>query len=670
MNDFNRNIGIIAHIDAGKTTLTERILYYTGQNHKMGEVHDGNTTTDSTIQEKERGITIMAAAVTCEWDKHKITIIDTPGHIDFTGEVERSLRVLDGAVVVFCGVGGVQPQSETVWRQANRYKVPRIAFVNKMDRIGANFFNVVSQIKDRLKSVPVIIQLPVGNENNFKGVIDLVNMKMFTWNDETLGAEYNTVDIPDEYLKESIKYRIQMIESICDFDEEFFHKYMEDVITDEDLLKSLRKLTLNFSIVPVLCGSAKKNKGVQPLLDAVINLLPSPLDREAIYTEDRLEIKPNENDTLSALVFKILIDKNAGKLSMIRIYSGTLKIGQVIYNARTNSAERISRLFTIQANKKIEVRSVSAGDICAIVGIKDIRTGDTLCGTKNVFIFESLVLPKPVISITVEPLTNKDNDKLGFALQKLAEEDPTFGVRIDDNGQTLISGMGELQLDVILSRLNTDYGVQCNTGKPKVSYRETITRSVNHREKLQRQTGGKGLYADIEFRLDPVLDDTKGLIFVNEVKGGNVPREYMPYIEKAFRECMACGPLGGNEIESLKVTILDGSTHVVDSSPFAFETCVKISFPTAYMKGNPVLMEPIMDEEVATPDEYLSDIIGELNKHRSQVVSIDTLQDSTIILKVKSPLSEKFGFITTLRTLSQGRAINNLTFSHYEKVEV
>ncbi len=675
MNLKNRNIGIIAHIDAGKTTLTERVLYYTGQNHKMGEVHDGNTTTDSMPQERERGITIMSAAVTCEWNDHKITIIDTPGHIDFTGEVERSLRILDGAVVVFCGVGGVQPQSETVWRQANRYKVPRIAFINKMDRTGADFFKVVEQIENRLKSKPLIIQLPVGSEDNFKGVIDLINMKYITWNSETLGEEYEVSEIPEEYLVNAIYYHEQILETICDYDSDFMHQYFEaiETITKEDIFNKIRKLTLDFKVVPVLCGTAKKNKGVQTLLDAVVNFLPSPMDRStisAVKDEEDIEIKTNENEVLSALVFKIMSDKNAGKLSMIRIYSGTIKVGQTIYNARTKKAERISRLFSIQADKKSDIKSASAGDICAIVGMKDIWTGDTLCGDKNVFTLESITNAKPVISITIEPLTNKDNDKLGFALQKLAEEDPTFSVKVDENGQTVVSGMGELYLDVIVSRLGTEFNVDCNTGQPKVSYRETITRPVTHRERLSRQTGGKGMFAEIEYRMEPVLDDTKGLIFVNEVKGGNIPREYMPTIEKAFKDCMVSGPLAGNEIESLKVTIIDGAIHVVDSSPLAFETCVKLSFPTAYMKGNPVLLEPIMDEEVATPEEYLSNIIGELNRRRSQVVSIDTLADSTVILKVKSPLSEKFGFITTLRTLSQGRAINNLTFSHYERMEV
>jgi elongation factor G len=670
MNDL-RNIGIIAHIDAGKTTLTERILYYTGENHKMGEVHDGNTTTDSMQQERERGITIMAAAVTCYWKDHKINLIDTPGHIDFTIEVERSLRILDGAVVIFCAVAGVQPQSETVWRQANRYKVPRIAFVNKIDRTGADFYKVVKQIENTLKARSVMLQIPVGSEDNFKGVIDLVDMKYITWDEESLGKEYTYSEIPEEFMEKSIMYSEKILETICDYDDEFMNKYLEtpELITKQDILDNLRKLTLNFSIVPVLCGTAKKNKGVQPLLDAVIDFLPSPKDRDVVCAtkgEETIEIKP-DNEILSASVFKILIDKTS-KLSMIRIYSGSLKFGQTIYNYRTGKAERVSRLFIIQANKKIDVKSVKAGDICAIVGIKDIRTGDTLCGTKDTFYFESMVVPKPVISITIEPLTNIDSDKLGTALQKLTEEDPTFSTKIDDNGQIIISGMGELYLDVILKRLVDEFNVKSNTGRPKVSYRETLTKPVTHREQLSRQTGGKGMFAEIEYRIEPVSDDVKGLIFINEVKGGNIPKEYMPSIEKGFRDCMTAGPLAGNEIESLKVTILDGSTHVVDSSAFAFETCVKLSFPKAYMKGNPCLLEPIMDEEIMTPEEYLGDIIGELNKQRSKVVSINTLPDSTIVLKVKSPLAEKFGFITTLRTLSQGRATDNLTFSHYEKI--
>jgi elongation factor G len=676
MNIKNRNIGIIAHIDAGKTTLTERILYYTGQNYKMGEVHDGNTVTDFLPQEQERGITIMAAAVTTYWNDHRINIIDTPGHIDFTGEVERSLRILDGAVVVFCGVGGVQPQSETVWRQANRYKVPRIAFVNKMDRVGADFFNVINQIKDRLKSNPVVIQIPVGNEDSFKGVIDLINMKYITWKSETLGEEYEISEIPLDYLEISKKHREHLLETISEHIDEILHKYFEnpDSITKEEIIQNLRKLTLDFTIVPVLCGTAKKNKGVQTLLDAIIDFLPSPKDRCFIIAKkdnEDIELKTDDNEVFSALVFKIMTDKNAGKLSMIRIYSGTLKAGQTIYNTRSGKAERISRLFTIQANKKTDVKSVEAGDICAIVGVKDIWTGDTLCGNKNTFELENIVVAKPVISITVEPLTNKDSDKLSFALQKLSEEDPTFSVKVDENGQTVVSGMGELYLDVILSRLVTEFNVECNTGQPKVSYRENITKPVTHRERLSRQTGGKGMFAEIEYRIEPVdNEDIKGLDFIWEIRSGNIPREYMSTIEKAFKDCMACGPLAGNEIENLKVTILDGMIHVVDSSPLAFETCVKISFPKAYMKGDPTLLEPIMDEEVATPEEYLSDIIGELNKRRSQVVSINTLADSTIILKVKSPLAEKFGFITTLRTLSQGRAVNNLTFSHYHRVSV
>jgi elongation factor G len=675
MNVNNRNIGIVAHIDAGKTTLTERILYYTGQNHKMGDVHDGNTVTDFLPQEQERGITIMAAAVTTYWNDHKINIIDTPGHIDFTIEVERSLRVLDGAVVVFCGVGGVQPQSETVWRQSNRYKVPRIAFVNKMDRTGADFYNVVNQIKDKLKANPLVIQLPVGSEESFRGVIDLINMKMITWNTETLGEEYQILDIPEDYLKQSEKYRTLLLETICEHNDDLLHKYFEDhrSITKEEIIQGIRNLTIDFKVVPVLCGSAKRNKGVQTLLDAVVNFLPSPKDRTSIIAkkEDKeIELKTNDDEVLSALVFKILIDKNAGKLSMIRIYSGTLRVGQKIYNSRTGESERVSRIFNIQANKKIDVKEVSAGDICAIVGAKEVATGDTLCGDKNMFALEQIHILKPVISITVEPLTNKDNDRLGFALQRLSEEDPTFSVKIDDNGQTIISGMGELYLDVILSRLVTEFNVECNTGQPKVSYRENITKAVTHRERLSRQTGGKGLFAEIEYRIEPVNDDeVKGLVFEWAVKGGNIPREYANTIEKAFKNCMATGPLASNEIESLKVIILDGMTHPVDSSPLAFETCVKISFPKAYMKGSPTLFEPIMEEEVATPGEYLSDIICELNKRRSQVMSINTLADQTVILKAKSPLSEKFGFITILRTLSQGRAVNNLTFSHYERIE-
>ena len=635
----------------------------------MGEVHDGNATTDSMIQEQERGITIMASAVTLWWKDHKVNIIDTPGHIDFTVEVERSLRVLDGAVVVFCAVGGVQPQSETVWRQANRYKVPRIAFVNKMDRTGADFLNVTGQIKSRLASNPVAIQLPYGSESDFKGVIDLIRMKLVTW-DDVLGQEYTISEIPQEYLEQAEIHRTKMLEEISNYSDSFFEKYLDNNITTEEIVENLRNLTLDMSIVPVLCGSAFKNKGVQTLLDAVIDFLPSPMDRGSVYAkkdDEEFEIKTNSNEKLSALVFKILVDRNSSKLSMIRIYSGTLKVGQTIYNSRNKSAERVSRLFTIQADKKVEIKSAEAGDICAIVGIKDLRTGDTLCETKDTFQFEKMGSLKPVISITIEPLTNGDNDKLGFALQKLTEEDPVFSTKVDENGQTIISGMGELYLDVILSRLESEFGIECNTGQPKVSYRETITRPVTHREKISRQNGGKGMFADMEYRIEPI-EGTKGLVFVNEVKGGNIPKEYMPTIEKAFKDCMSSGPLAGNEIESLKVTILDGSTHVVDSSAFAFETCVKVSFPIAYMKGKPCLLEPIMDEEVMTPEEYLSDIIGELTKHRSQVESINTLADSTIVLKVKSPLSEKFGFITTLRTLSQGRAVNNLTFSHYEKV--
>lgn len=673
MNLKNRNIGIIAHIDAGKTTLTERILYYTGQNHKIGEVHDGNTATDFMPQEQERGITIMAAAVACKWNDHKINIIDTPGHIDFTIEVERSLRILDGAVVVFCAVGGVQPQSETVWRQANRYKVPRIAFVNKMDRVGADFFNVVSQIEDKLNSKPIIIQLPVGNEETFKGVIDLIDMKMITWINETLGEEYVVSDIPQDYLEISEKYRTRLLETVCEHNDDLLHKYFEDhnSITSEEIIDQLRKLILDFKVVPVLCGSAFKNKGVQTLLDAIVNFLPSPIDREfVIAKKDDVdeELRTSEDEILSAVVFKIMSDKNAGKLSMIRLYSGILKAGQNLFNARTGQSERISRIFTIQANKKTDVKTVSAGDICAVVGLKDVRTGDTLCGNKDIFTLENIIIPKPVVSITLEPLTNKDSDKLGFALQKLSEEDPTFTVKIDENCQTVISGMGELYLDIIISRLGTEFNVGCNTGQPKVSYREAITKPVTHRERLSRQTGGKGMFAEIEYRIEPT--EEKGLIFINEVKGGNIPREYMPSIEKAFRDCMISGPLAGNEIESLKVTIIDGMTHVVDSSPFAFETCVKISFPKAYMKGGPTILEPIMEEEVTTPREYVSDIIGELNKRRSRVMDINTLPDSTVLLKAKSPLAEKFGFINMLRTLSQGRAVNNLTFSHYERVEI
>jgi len=671
----------MAHIDAGKTTTSERILYYTGLTHKIGEVHDGAATMDWMEQEQERGITITSAATTTYWNyadqKYKINLIDTPGHVDFTVEVERSLRILDGAVMALCAVGGVQPQSETVWRQADKYGVPRLCYVNKMDRSGANFFDVVRQIKDTLGATPCPIQIPVGAEEGFKGVVDLVKMKAVIWHDETMGAEYVEEPIPAELLAEAEEWRDKMLEACAEFDDVLMEKYFSDpsTITEDEIRAAIRKGTLSMNIFPVICGSSFKNKGVQTMLDAVCAYLPSPMDAEHIDGTDPrndkpVTRKPDEDEPLCALAFKIATDPYVGRLCYFRVYSGKLEAGSYVYNTRSGKKERISRIFQMHSNHQNPVDVICAGDIGAGVGFKDIRTGDTLCSEDHPITLESIEFPAPVIGISVEPKSQADLDKLGVGLAKLAEEDPTFTVKTDEQtGQTVISGMGELHLEIIIDRLRREFKVECNQGRPQVAYREAISQAVELREVYKKQTGGRGKFADIICRVEPADEDFDGTLqFIDVVKGGDIPKEYIPAIEKGFQTAMRNGVLAGYPLDKLKVTVLDGSFHPVDSDQLSFEICAQIAFKNACVKAKPVLMEPVMKIEVVTPEENMGDVIGDLNKRRGQVEGMDTSRTGARIVKAKVPLSEMFGYVTALRTITSGRATSSMEFSHYAPV--
>ena len=677
---YTRNIGIMAHIDAGKTTTTERILYYTGLSHKIGEVHDGAATMDWMEQEQERGITITSAATTTNWkfrnEEFKMNIIDTPGHVDFTVEVERSLRVLDGAVALFCASGGVEPQSETVWRQADRYNVPRIGFVNKMDRIGADFFRCVEQVKERLNGNPIPLQIPIGSEDNFKGVVDLVTMKGIIWNEEDLGMTFEEVDIPEDLKDTANEWREKMLEAVAESDEALMEKYFEDAssITSSEIEKAIRTATLNMSITPMLCGSAFKNKGVQTLLDNVMLYLPSPLDVPSIVgldpkSDEETTRKPQNSEPFSALAFKIATDPFVGRLCFFRVYSGVLQSGSYIYNTRSGSKERISRIFQMHSNSRNALDKIEAGDIGAAVGFKDIRTGDTLCVENAQVVLESMDFPDPVIGIAVEPKTQNDVDKLGVALSKLSEEDPTFQVKSDhDTGQTIISGMGELHLEVLVDRLKREFNVECNQGAPQVNYKETIKGSVDHREVYKKQTGGRGKFADIIFTVEPNDDkENPGLLFVDKVKGGNIPKEFIPSVKKGFMDSMKNGVLAGYEIDSMKVTLNDGSFHAVDSDQLSFEICAKSAFREALPKCQPVLLEPFMKLEVVTPEANMGDVIGDLNKRRGLIEGTSERSGATIV-NAKVPLSEMFGYVTDLRTITSGRATSTMEFSHYDEV--
>jgi elongation factor G len=679
---YNRNIGIMAHIDAGKTTTSERILFYTGLTHKIGEVHDGAATMDWMEQEQERGITITSAATTTSWnylgDKYKINLIDTPGHVDFTVEVERSLRILDGAVATFCAVGGVEPQSETVWRQADKYNVPRIGFVNKMDRSGADFYEVIRQVKDVLGAKPCPIQIPIGAEEKFKGVIDLVAMKAILWHDETMGAEYSVEPIPADLLAEAEEWRDKMLEVVAEYDDVLMEKFFDDpsTITEEEIKIAIRKATLSMEINPMICGSAFKNKGVQTMLDAVCAYLPSPLDTPEIIGKDpRFEDKdvvrhPDAKEPLCALAFKIATDPYVGRLCFFRVYSGQLPAGSYVYNTRSEKKERISRIFQMHSNKQNPVELISAGDIGAGVGFKDIRTGDTLCDEAHPITLESMDFPAPVIGISIEPKTQKDLDKLGMGLSKLAEEDPTFTVHTQEqSGQTIISGMGELHLEIIIDRLKREFKVECNQGRPQVSYKEAITKQVEIREVYKKQSGGRGKFADIIVRVEPADAEFEGgLQFIDMVKGGNIPKEYIPAIQKGFNASLKNGVLAGFPVDKLKVTVLDGSFHAVDSDQLSFEICAQIAFKNACAKAKPVLMEPIMKMEVVTPEENMGDVIGDLNKRRGQVEGMESSRTGARIVKAKVPLAETFGYVTALRTISSGRATSSMEFSHYSEV--
>ena len=675
----------MAHIDAGKTTTTERILYYTGVSHKIGEVHDGAATMDWMIQEQERGITITSAATTCFWnypttqgqsvpetEEYKINIIDTPGHVDFTVEVERSLRVLDGAVALFCAVGGVQPQSETVWRQATKYSVPRLAFVNKMDRTGADFFNVVNQISDKLKGNPVPLQVPIGAEHDFRGVVDLLDRKAIIWNDDTQGMTYQEIDIPADLQSTVDEYYSKMVEAVAEFDDNLMEKFFDnpESITRDELINAIRKATVAMKITPVLCGSAFKNKGVQTMLDSVMAYLPSPMDVEAVSginpnTEEEELRRPDPSEPFAALAFKIATDPFVGRLCFFRVYSGKLAAGSYVQNMRTDNKERISRIFQMHANKQNPIDLIEAGDIGAGVGFKDIRTGDTLCEEKFPIILESMSFPQPVIGLAIEPKTQGDVDKLGMSLAKLAEEDPTFKVHTDEEtGQTVISGMGELHLEIIVDRLKREFKVECSQGAPQVQYKEALTGSYGHREVYKKQTGGRGKFADIVFTISAADENVVGLQFVNEIKGGNIPREFIPAIEKGFKESMKNGPLAGYALDSMKITLSDGSFHPVDSDALSFELAAKAGFREAARRANPVILEPIMKLEVDTPDTNMGDVVGDLNKRRGQVEGMDSKLGAAVI-KAKVPLSEMFGYVTALRTITSGRGSSTMEFSNF-----
>ena len=678
---YTRNIGIMAHIDAGKTTTSERILFYTGLTHKIGEVHDGAATMDWMEQEQERGITITSAATTTFWkyngDKYKINLIDTPGHVDFTVEVERSLRVLDGAVATFCAVGGVEPQSETVWRQAEKYNVPRIGYVNKMDRSGANFFEVMRQMRELLGANPVAIQIPIGAEESFKGVVDLVKMKAILWHDESMGAEYSEEEIPESLKAEAEEYRDKMLEALAECDDTQMEKYFDDpsTITMDEIKAAIRKGTLAMAIQPMTCGSSFKNKGVQTLLDAVCAYLPSPEDAGAIegtaVGSDEIETRePSPEAPMCALAFKIATDPYVGRLTFFRVYSGQVEAGSYVLNTRSGKKERVSRLFQMHSNKQNPMEKIGCGDIGAGVGFKDIRTGDTLCDENHPIVLEAMEFPDPVIGIAVEPKTQKDLDKLGVGLQKLAEEDPTFRVETnEETGQTVISGMGELHLDIIIDRLRREFKVECNQGRPQVTYKEAITRHAELREVFKKQTGGRGKFADIIVRIEPADEDFEGsLQFIDEVKGGNVPKEYIPSVQKGFQTAMKNGVLAGYPVEKLKVTLLDGSFHPVDSDQLSFELAAIQAFKHGSEKAGPVLMEPIMKIEVVTPEESMGDVIGDLNKRRGQVEGMETSRSGARIVKATAPLAEMFGYVTALRTITSGRATSTMTFSHYSEV--
>jgi elongation factor G len=674
---YTRNIGIAAHIDAGKTTTTERILYYGGVSHKIGEVHDGAATMDWMEQEQERGITITSAATTLNWnyrgDKYHVNIIDTPGHVDFTVEVNRSLRVLDGLVFLFSAVDGVEPQSETNWRLANNYNVPRIGFVNKMDRQGADFLNVAKQVREMLGSHALPLQLNIGAEDDFKGVVDLINFRGITWNDEDQGMTFQEIEIPADILDEAKQLREELLEAVAEFDDTLMEKYFEDSesLTEREILDALREATIAGKVVPMMCGSAFKNKGVQAMLDMVMEILPSPLDTEAIVgtnpdTEEQDTRKPSFDEPFSALAFKIATDPFVGRLCFTRAYSGNLEAGSYVLNTRTGKKERISRIFQMHADKQNQVPELGCGDIAALVGFKDIKTGDTLCDLKAPIVLESMDFPDPVIGIAIEPKTQADVDKLGNALAKLSEEDPTLTIHTDeDSGQTVLSGMGELHLDIILDRLKREFKVECNQGAPQVAYKEAISGTVEHREVYKKQSGGRGKFADISFILEPVEDlEKEGLEFVDKIKGGNIPKEFIPSIEKGFKESMKAGVLAGFPVDSIKITLLDGSFHAVDSDQLSFEIAAKMAYRNAMPQANPVLLEPIMKLEVVTPEENMGDIVGDLNRRRGQVEGMDDKAGSKVV-KAKVPLSEMFGYVTDLRTMSSGRAASSMEFSHF-----
>lgn len=676
---YTRNIGIMAHIDAGKTTTTERILFYTGKNYKLGETHEGSATMDWMVQEQERGITITSAATTVFWhwhdDRYKYNIIDTPGHVDFTVEVERSLRVLDGAIAIFCAVGGVEPQSETVWRQADKYGVPRIAFINKMDRAGADFFGVVNQIKERLGANPIPIEIPIGQENLFKGVVSLIDNKALVWDDSSNGQKFEEIPMPEDLKEIAAEYRQKLIEGVAEENEELMMKFFDDPnsITADEIIAEIRKATLSRKIVPVMCGSAFKNKGVQTLLDAVAAFLPSPLDMEEVDginpKTGAAESRPiDEKAPFSALAFKIATDPYVGRLCFFRVYSGSLESGSYVYNANTGKKERIARIMQMHSNKQNPLDRIEAGDIGAAVGFKDIKTGHTLCDEKHPIVLESMKFPEPVISIAIEPMTMGDMDKMNNALIKLAEEDPTFRVKTDEvSGQTIISGMGELHLDIIMDRMRREFDVEVNKGRPQVAYKEAITATVQHHEIYKKQTGGKGKFADVLFEIGPADEGVQGLQFVNDVKGGNIPKEYIPAIEKGFKEAMQNGVLAGYPMDSMKVTVIDGSAHPVDSDQLSFEVCAKIGFKSACRKAAPVLLEPIMKLEVVTPDAYVGDVTGDLNRRRGILESIDAKVGAQAI-HAKVPLEQMFGYVTALRTITSGRATSTMEFSHYQEV--
>ena len=676
---YTRNIGIMAHIDAGKTTTSERILYYTGKTHKIGEVHEGAATMDWMVQEQERGITITSAATTAFWhyngEQYQINLIDTPGHVDFTVEVERSLRILDGTIATFCAVGRVQPQSETVWRQADKYHVPKIAYVNKMDRVGADFIAVVEEIDSKLGAKSVPICLPIGAEDSFTGVVDLISRKAYVYNDSKDLVNYEIQAVPEDMVDEVEEWRGKLVEAVAEYNDTILEKYFSDPdsIGEQEIIDALRKATIDMAVVPTCCGSSFKNKGVQFLLDAVMRYLPSPLDKGGVMgtdlrTNNEVERLPRNDQPFCGLVFKIATDPYVGRLAFIRAYSGTLKSGSYVLNTRSGKKERVARLYQMHSNKQNPIEAVEAGDICAAVGFKELRTGDTVCEESHPVILESITFPDPVIGLVVEPKTQKDLDKLGIALGKLSEEDPTFTVQTNnETGQTIISGMGELHLDIIVDRLRREFGVEINQGAPQVNYREAVTRSTEHREVFKKQTGGRGKFADIQIEIGPADEGVTGLQFIDEVKGGNIPKEFIPAVEKGFKSAMSNGVLAGYELTSLKVRLLDGSFHPVDSDALSFEICARQAFRKALGKCGPVLMEPIMALDVVTPEEYMGDVVGDINRRRGQITDMDTKGNARIV-KAKVPLAEQFGYVTILRTLTSGRATSSMTFSHYAEV--